>query len=256
MRVTVCELHNDSAEFDHDWHALVDYVATEQSDLVLLPEMPFAPWVAWTRIVDSAVWAAAVAAHDAWIDRLDALAPATVMGSRPVVTIGKRHNEGFVWDNAGGYRLLHTKYYLPDEERFWEATWYERGPKQFMPIRTTHATVGALICTEMWFTEHARAYARQGVEVLAVPRATELFSAEKWIAGGRVAAVMSGAFCLSSNRGGVDATGIQWGGHGWIIDPDGDVLGLTSPENPFLTCDIDLSAAAVAKQTYPRYVAE
>lgn len=86
--------------------------------------------------------------------------------------------------------------------------------------------------------------------------ATELFSAQKWIAGGRAAAVMSGAFCLSSNRGGVDATGIQWGGHGWIIDPDGYVLGLTSPENPFLTCDIDLSAATVAKQSYPRYVAE
>jgi N-carbamoylputrescine amidase len=67
---------------------------------------------------------------------------------------------------------------------------------------------------------------------------------------------MSGAFCLSSNRGGHDSNGMQWGGHGWIIDPDANVLGLTSPNNPFLTLDIDLQQANDAKQTYPRYVLE
>ncbi len=51
---------------------------------------------------------------------------------------------------------------------------------------------------------------------------------EKWIMGGRAAAVMSGAFCLSSNRGGVDARGHAWGGHGWIVEPEqGMVLGTT-----------------------------
>lgn len=256
MRVTVCELHNDSAEFNHDWHALIGHVAAEQSDLVLLPEMPFAPWMVWTRTVDTAVWDAAVAAHDLWIGRLEALAPAMVIGSRPVTKNGNCHNEGFVWDSDGGYRPIHTKYYLPDDERFWEATWYKRGPKQFAATKAGYATVGALICTEMWFTEHARAYARQGVEILAVPRATEWFSAEKWISGGRAAAVMSGAFCLSSNRGGVDANGMHWGGHGWIIDPDATVLALTSADNPFITRDVDLNCAIAAKQTYPRYVEE
>jgi len=75
--------------------------------------------------------------------------------------------------------------------------------------------------------------------------------------GGRAAAVMSGAFCLSSNRGGVDAWGHAWGGHGWIIEPDqGTVLFTTSTERPFLTLQIDLSAAEQAKSRYPRYVGE
>ena len=52
---------------------------------------------------------------------------------------------------------------------------------------------------------------------------------------------MSGAFCLSSNRSGVDASGFEWGGRGWIIEPEeGEVLGLTSPQRPFLTIDVDL----------------
>lgn len=44
------------------------------------------------------------------------------------------------------------------------------------------------------------------------------------------------------------------GGQGWIIGPDGEVLGMTSSEQPFVTVDIDLSLADRAKDTYPRYV--
>ena len=66
---------------------------------------------------------------------------------------------------------------------------------------------------------------------------------------------MAGAFCISSNRSG-GGSGIQWGGSGWIIDPDGEVLGLTSSEEPFLTLDLDLEEAESAKETYPRYVSE
>ncbi|MFQ5942764.1 MAG: hypothetical protein ACE5JF_04350 [Anaerolineales bacterium] len=72
---------------------------------------------------------------------------------------------------------------------------------------------------------------------------------------GRAAAVMAGAYCISSNRGG-EGSGIEWGGSGWIISPDGEMLGLTSSEDPFITLDIDLVTADASKETYPRYVAE
>jgi N-carbamoylputrescine amidase len=82
-----------------------------------------------------------------------------------------------------------------------------------------------------------------------------MYSVEKWKAGGQVAAVMSGAFCLSSNRAGVDAHGTEWGGNGWIIEPEeGRLLGLTSRQQPFLTLDIDLQVATQAKRSYPRYI--
>lgn len=257
MKVTVCEFSNDPAGLERDWQALVAHVSSEASDLVLLPEMPFYPWAAHTDRVDAAVWQASVDAHDRWLSRLTDLSPAIVLGTRPVLEQGGRFNEGFVLDSASGYRAVHTKYYLPDEDGFWEASWYERGDGEFAPVQTEKARVGFLICTEMWFTEHARAYAKQGVHLLACPRATPLHSADKWIAGGRTAAVMAGAFCLSSNRGGVDSMGAGWGGTGWIIEPEeGRLLGLTSSEQPFQTVEIDLKAAEAAKQTYPRYVRE
>lgn len=257
MKVTVCQLRNDPDDLAHDWEGLVAHVKAEASDLVLLPEVPFYPWVAWTRSFDPAAWESSVAAHDEWMLRLSELASAVVVGSRPV-NKGDRHlNEGFVWESEYGYRAVHAKYYLPDEEYFWEASWYERGEREFSAVQSRKARVGFLICTEMWFTEHARAYAKQGIDLLVCPRATPMSSADKWIAGGRTAAVMAGAFCLSSNRGNIDRQGTEWGGNGWIIEPEaGNVLGLTSREQPFLTLEIDLRAAEDAKLTYPRYVLE
>lgn len=60
---------------------------------------------------------------------------------------------------------------------------------------------------------------------------------------------------MSSNLNGPNVEGIDFGGTGWIIEPEGgDVLGLTNDEFPFLTMEIDLAEAEKAKKTYPRYV--
>jgi len=257
MKVTVCELVDGTERFRQDWDALVDHVRREASDLVLLPEMPFSPWFAAVRSPDDAVWTAAVRAHEAWLDRLPALAPAVVCGTRPVERSGRRLNEGFLWSQRQGYVPLHHKYYLPDEADFWEASWYGRGDGEFTPGDAGGIRAGLLICTEMWFAERARAYGRQGVQLLLCPRATPGSSRDKWLAGGRTAAVVSGAWCLSSNRGGVDERGLSWAGGGWIIEPgEGDVLALTSRQVPFVTLAIDPRRADDAKKTYPRYVPE
>ena len=261
MKVTVCELRNEPDDLARDWAALVEHCQRERSDLVLLPEMPFYPWPAWTDRVDAAVWRASVEAHDRWIARLGELGAPIVAGTRPVLRKDKPYNEGYIWQAAGGYRAAHLKTYLPNEGYFWEATWYERGPVEFIaaPFEAPGgpARAGFMICTELWFGEHARAYARQGAHMVLCPRATPGSAADKWLAGGRAAAVMSGAYCLSSNRGGVDATGLTWAGAGWAVEPEeGGVLGVTSRAQPFLTVEIDLAAAANAKTTYPRYVKE
>jgi len=255
MKVTVCELGNDLSALEQDWHALVVHVNSHASELVLLPEMPFHPWVAQTGQVNPTVWEAAVKAHERWLPRLAELSPAIVVGTRPIKQQGKRLNEGFIWEATSGYQAVHTKYYLPDEEDFWEASWYQRGEREFLAGQSSKARIGFLICTELWFNAHAREYAQQGIHLLVCPRATPLATVEKWVAGGRTAAVVSGAFCLSSNFGGTSEAGIKWGGGGWIIEPEeGQVLGMTSPERPFLTLDIDLAAAETAKRSYPRYV--
>lgn len=257
IRVTVCELRNTPAGLDEDWSALVDHVRAESSDLVVLPEMAFHPWVAHTDRMDPAQWEASVASHDRWIARLGELGPARVVaGTRPVIRTGRRLNEGYIWDAANGYRGVHTKYYLPDEPGFWEATWYERGEKTFRAASAAGGTVGFLICTELWFTRHAREYMVQDADLLVCPRATPAASVDKWIAGGRAAAVVSGAFCLSANLGG-ECQGVAFGGAGWIIEPEeGAVLAVTTPKAPFATARVDLGRARAAKHTYPRYVRE
>jgi N-carbamoylputrescine amidase len=255
MRVTVCELPNEPAALENAWQRLCDHVSTQNSELVLLPEMPFCRWLAASQDESAEQWDAAVQAHREWIDRLDDLAGAVVISTRPVVREGIRLNVGFVWDRMGGLADVHHKVYLPDEPGFWEATWYSPGPKEFNGFQTARGRIGFQICTELWFGQHAREYAKQGVQLLVCPRATPHSTVQKWVAGGQVAAVVSGAFCLSSNLSWTATDGSDPSGVGWIIEPEeGKVLGLTSSDLPFLTLDLDLSEADRAKGTYPRYV--
>ena len=260
LTLTVCQLNSDADLLEADWQCLTAHSRAEKSDLVLLPEMPFAPWFAWTKNVDANVWEAAVAAHERWLARLPELRANVVLGSRPVNRNGKRHNEGYVWEAASGYRSAHTKYYLPNEEGFWEATWYERGNGMFAPTQAGGATIGFQICTDLWFFEKARAYGKQGVHLIANPRGTRKATEDRWLLAGRAAAITSGAFRISSNNristNNPSGRNADVGGPGWIMGPDGDILALTSPEQPFATLTLDLAEAERAKQTYPRYVPE
>lgn len=254
MKVTVCELRNEPEWLAAEWPRLVSHVRERQSDLLLLPEMPFAPWMMLERPFDPSAWAAAVAAHDRGIARLHELHPAVVIGSRPTTTMGQRRNEAFVWDLAAGYRAAHQKYYLPDEPGYWEASWYGRGDGTFASLAVGECRIGCLVCSELWFTCHCREYARQGVHLLACPRATPRSEYDKWLAGGRAAAVMGGAFCLSSCRTSATDDAAELGGHGWIVGPNSGVIAETSAVEPFVTVDLRLPKADEAKHTYPRYI--
>ncbi len=257
MKVTVCELPDKLEELEEDWQALVTHVKNEKSDLILLPEMPFYPWIADTDQVDPYIWKEAVLAHEKWTSRFNSFEGILIFGTRPVIKTGRRFNEGFIWKQETGFMDVHTKYYLPNEQGFWESTWYERGEKNFSTIVLNDVYIGFLICTELWFTEHARAYAKQGIQILLCPRASLFSTVDKWILAGRIAAIMSGAYCLSSNHRGYSNQGVKFGGKGWIIEPEnGKVLGTTTPEQPFLTLEIDLKIAENAKKTYPRDVLE
>jgi hypothetical protein len=107
---TVCELPNEPEPFIAAWQTLVTHVSKHQSDVVVLPEMPFAPWVAAFGDFDQAVWSNAVALHDEWLPRLAGLGRATVLSSRPVTKDGRRLNEAFIWQVERGYQATHYKY--------------------------------------------------------------------------------------------------------------------------------------------------
>lgn len=249
LTVTVCQLQTGQGNFETEWQELVAHVRANRSDLILLPELALSAWFAGDQKFDPAVWEATCARHQAWLPRLAELAPAVVLGTLATEIEGHRQNLAFAWNAQSGFQPAHTKYYLPDEPGFWEASWYARGEGSFNPLDTPAGKVGFLVCSEMWFFQHARAYAMAGVDLVAVPRCTPTETLDKWLAGGRACAVVAGAYCLSSNH-----AAPQFGGMGWIIDPDGRVLGLTSPPEPFVSLEIDLARARAAKSTYPRYI--
>lgn len=220
----------------------------------MLPELGFAPWFAADRPVDAAAdglaWVDAVRAHERWLRRLDEL-DAAVIGTRPVDGAAGRRNQAYVAEQGGPVRALHDKGYLPDEPGFWEVSWYARGSGGHRVVDVGGLRAGVLVCTELWFLEHARAYGRDGAHVVAVPRCTPVATLDKWLAGGRVCAVVSGAWSLSSN-----SAAPEHGGLGWVIDPEGEVVATTSRKHPWVTAELDLADTEAAKLRYPRYVPE
>ncbi len=251
LRVTVCQWPDSTEAIAGAWKRLVEHVKAQSSNLVVLPEMPFHPWIAASRKFNAAQWSAAVEAHDHWEGRFAELNGASVLGTRPVDYGNERYNEGFVWESATGSRAAHTKTYLPNEEGAWEVTWYHAASPEFTPTRVGEAHIGFLISTELWAMEQARQYGHDGAHLIATPRITSGASREKWLAAGRTAAVLAGAFGLSSNR--ADTKG-GYGGLGWIIDPDGKTIAMTTDQSPFVTAEVDLAQSVRARSTYPRNV--
>lgn len=251
MKATITQI--DPSQLERDWSKLIEHTQANQSEFVLLPEMTFAAWFCASPTVEDAVWQAAVQAHDTWLTRLAELGAKIVVGTAPRNIQHKKHNVAYVWTADTGIQWVHGKTYLPNEDGFWEATWYDRSPIDFQPVGVGGVHIGAMICTELWFMHHAREYGQHGVHFIVNPRCTPYSTNDKWLAGGRAAGVVAGAYCLSANQTGPLGQ-MKLGGAGWITDPDGGVLGTTAEHEPFITIDLDLTEAESAKNTYPRYV--
>lgn len=255
MKVTVCELRNDSEKFKEDWDQLVTHCQVNKSELVLLSEMPFHPWIANRASVDDSLKDAAVQAHEEWLQRIDELGNVIVAYSKPWIQGDKFFNTAYIWTKETGHLKAHTKYFFPEEEVFYEDTWFDREAKHFELLEVRGLKLGFLLCTELWFTEYARKYGLEGIDLLLCPRATGASSVAQWTRAGQTLSVISGGYCLSSNRAGLGEGDFKWGGAGWITQPmDGALLGTTSAESPFLTIELDLARAKLAKQEYPLYV--
>jgi N-carbamoylputrescine amidase len=251
VRVTVCELPQEPPALAAAWGGLCRHTARCGAELVLLPEFALVDAVWVEAEFDQRRWDEALAQSEVQLARLPELEAEHVVGTRPVTINGRPFNQGYLWSAGGGFRPLRRKFFLPDEPGTWEARWFDRGDPDFPAFRAGSLSFGLNICTELWSLETYAAYAEMGVSVILSPRASAAATTAKWLSVGTVAAVRSGAFCLSSNR--VDPTGAG-GGAGWIIDPDGRTLALTTPEAPCATIDLDLAASAAARGSYPRYV--
>jgi len=255
MKVTVCQWDSRPEQLEVQLQKLILHCAAHGSELLVLPEMPFDDWLAGSQDLDVARWLASMQLHLDWIERLSRNLKLPLLASRPVLDeLGVRRNRAFCWMPQEGLMDGHDKLHLPDEEGYWESRWYQAGSLPLKLYDLGVCRAGVLICSELWFFEHARHYGQQQAHLLCLSRATSSVDTENWIAAGKSAAIVAGAYCLSSNQSRPAGVLPDMGGAGWVIDPDGSLLALTSATEPFVTVAIDLAYADSAKATYPRYL--
>lgn len=219
MIVTVCELPDDRSAFEDSWARLGEHVNKAGGGIVVLPGMAFSRWFNDGKPVDSVRWNGAVAEHDSWECRLSELGAALVLGSRPTDFGNERYDEGFAWAADSGMRSVHA-----------------RATRDFVPLQVCGVDIGLLIDEEAWAAEGPQPYARGEVDIIAMPRCTRFAGLAPRLERASTVAIEIGAYVLSSNRG------TPFEGQGWIIAPDGSMLGTTTPQQPFLSLEIEVSS--------------
>ena len=256
MKVTVCEISDDENDFIVDWDELVTHLDRSDPDLLLLPEMPFGKWIASEKDVDQESKIKSVEEHEKWMAKMEQLNARYIVYSKPVIAGDKFFNTAFVFEKGKGHSKIHTKSFFPEETFFWEERWFDpEEEKTFELLEIGGIKIGVLLCTEMWFMDYARQYGKQGIDILLCPRATGMTSVDQWIRCGQTLAIISGAFCLSANRSGRGDHGFYWGGSGWIAEPvSGNLSCITTPQEKFVTLEIDITKSRAAKKEYPLYV--
>jgi N-carbamoylputrescine amidase len=254
VKIAICELPTNLSRHHPAWPDFMRRLEHDRPDLLLLNEMPFGAWLASDRTFDADRATASVDAHDSALRSLRKLKTA-VLGSRPIQGREKLCNEAFLL--AGGvYRPIHHKQYFPQEEGFFEESWFAAERRGFDVIEYRGIRIGVLLCTELMFTEWARHYRRQGAHVIVSPRASSM-SGGHWDTAARMAAVISGCYVLSSNRMSASrGSGPFFGGRGFAYSPTGELLAETTPVAPVVCVNIDVAQVAEAQQNYPCYVRE
>lgn len=235
-----------------EWDRIRRNVEASRVDLLITNEMPFGSWLPERSEFDSSAAHSWAEAHEQAIDALKAFQVKAVVSSRPVIRGGKLVNEAFGLQD-GQYRYLHHKKFFPQEAGFYEETWFDRGQSGFETFELAGLEIGVLLCTELFFNEHAREYGRGGVDLIVCPRASGT-SMHRWKAAGALAAIVSGAYLISSNRYGPGELGQQFGGMGFAYAPDGMLIGETSKEAPVCVANVSVALARQQKTEYPCYV--
>ncbi|HEV2704246.1 MAG TPA: nitrilase-related carbon-nitrogen hydrolase [Steroidobacteraceae bacterium] len=241
MKITVCQLPDGGDSLDEAWSRLVAHTRSRASDLVLLPELPFSPWLARSSSFRGESWQAAVEAHVRWEVRFAEFGPARLAGTRPVDFGNGRNNAAFLWDADQGLRSVHAKSRLENREGCWEPIWYVSSPREFTPVAIGASLSGFLIGAELLDIRAVEEYWRAGVTLLITPRSTPAGELHHWLGAAANAAKRGHAFSASSNR--------APDGGGWIVDPEGKILALTDASEPFVTVDLQLPASPqIARQ--------
>lgn len=254
LRIAFVEWPDNLSTNHPRWRELKEAVAAARPDILVTNEMPFGPWIAEGAVFSQNEAALSVSAHEKGIEGLISLGIPAVISSRPVWNGIRLANEAFVLEN-GVVRPLHRKQYFPNESGWFESEWYAGDDSGFALAEVLGIKAGVLVCTEVMFNERARAYGKQGASLVVVPRASGV-DQESWKIAGAMAALVSGAYVVSSNRVGRSKGGTVFGGGGFAFAPGGKLLAVTTAVNFVQALELDPEISVRARREYPCYVPE
>jgi N-carbamoylputrescine amidase len=254
LRIAFVEWPEALSVDDVQWGELKASVTAAHPDILVTNELPFGRWLADGAVFSEGEADLSIRDHENGLQGLIDLALPAVISSRPVRNGKRLANEAFVVEN-GIVRPLHRKQYFPNEPGWFEAEWYAGDNSGFSVAEALGVNVGVLLCTEAMFNERARAYGKQEVSLIVIPRATGV-DIESWKIAGAMASLVSGAYVVSSNRIGRSKAGTQFGGGGFAYAPHGRLLATTSSVSPVQTFDLDPTISMSARRAYPCYVPE
>ena len=99
MKITVCQINNIPESFEECFLNLQNYLLSNNTDLLLLPEMPFSSWLAQSKKFDKNKWKITVDKHKKRIESLSNLNAKYIIGTRPIIdNKGQLLNEAFLYD--------------------------------------------------------------------------------------------------------------------------------------------------------------
>ena len=243
MLAAVCEIPPELHAATPQWEALKAAVHALRPELLLLPEMPFGPWLAESARFDAIAFECVVrgargaaAPRTAGADRAGDPAAAA---RKPVRQRGLHLAGRYL--SCGAHQAV-----LPGQRGYWEAHWFERGETHFR----VDDGIGFLICTELMSTSTR---APMGVAARRSSPCRGQWAATacavgRWRRAWPPSCPAAGAFLRPGFAG--------LRGPGWIINPQGDVMAQTSAATPVVAVSLDLQAARAAQKEYPCYVEE
>ncbi len=254
LRVAFVEWPENLSRDHPQWNELKSLITAAPPDILVTNELPFGPWIAQGDSFSEEEARLSISAHERGLEALIDLGLPAIISSRPVWHGNRLANEAFVLENRS-VRPLHRKQYFPNEPGWFESEWYAGDGSGFDVAEVLGIKVGVLLCTDAMFNEHARAYGKQNVSLIVIPRASGT-SLESWKVAGAMASLVSGAYVVSSNRVGRAKGGTQFGGGGYAYAPYGRLLAQTDQTRPVQVVELDPAAVVAAQREYPCYVAE
>jgi predicted amidohydrolase len=180
------------------------------------------------------------------------------IGSMPVLdqASGKYANRSIVIDADGQIRARYDKMHLFDVdlstgESWRESSTYLPGPGP-VAVQCPLGLMGLSICYDLRFPDLYSAYAKSGVDVLAVPAAFTVPTGQAhWHALLRARAIEAQAFVIAAAQSGTHEDGRQTFGHSLVIDPWGEILLDMNEMESIGYANLDLNRIAEVRSQIP-----